>query len=258
MADVEPKQTRDARSRYMNTQHYDLGFDAPPMVTQNRATLLPPGRADLGGTMRNHMIGGPNDCNRSSLFSSEKDRQDWLNNLRSTNQDTYGPHSGDVRDPKNKEIIRQLRAHHFGFGTDPLDYGTHYNATFPQPDGPPQPPPAAKPTGTAVQLGAADYDWAKDLQTTHKSAFKVPEGRPEDALDIFLRDQPPLSFGEDKREMMTTYKGSYKNVGYLDCGNLTDDQLRLLGVTREEIIPRKVPLPFMTQAFRNSLNQPVT
>lgn len=247
---TEPKSTRDNRSRYMNSKHFDMGYHDGPLVSESGAAFL----AHAPDPNRNiAAIGGRNNKNASSLFANPKDRGEWVDDVDSTHRVDFLPPAA-MPPPRNKEIVKAHRSTHFDLGRDPADYTTTTAATF-VPTEAARPTPCKQPP-SSVQLGAADYKWKDNLKTTHRAAYTPPE-RDHDSLTEFVKNTP-LCLGDDKRETMTEYRGAYKDTGFLDCTTLTDEQIHMLGVRREQLLPRKVPLPFLSSmAFKNSLGQPL-
>jgi len=231
------------------------GYDAPPIESESRAAYAAPPRDKfLNRDVRKR--GGPNDMNVSNVFSSGKDRGDWVDDLESTHKVDYIAPGWGLRDPKHDEIIADHRANHFELGTDPTAYDTTNTEAF-QPRVAPLVKPVKAPAA-AVKLGQPDPNWKENLQSTNRAVYTKPLLDEQDSLTDFVKKGPPLKFGDDDRELTTENRSQYKKVGYLDCSKLTDEQLQMLGITREQLIPAKVPLPYLSgHAFKNSLGQPI-
>eukprot|EP00998_Keelungia_sp_KM082_P005707 NODE_2009_length_1159_cov_48.802326_g1992_i0.p1 GENE.NODE_2009_length_1159_cov_48.802326_g1992_i0~~NODE_2009_length_1159_cov_48.802326_g1992_i0.p1 ORF type:complete len:332 (+),score=53.22 NODE_2009_length_1159_cov_48.802326_g1992_i0:96-1091(+) len=255
MADVEPDSTRKLRNRYMNSKHFELGFDSTPAVPESRAAFAAHSREKMLAKPV-ATIGGPNDKNASNVFSSGKERGDWVDDIESTNRVDFRP-KYIAPNPANKEAVAMHRATHFALGTDPPEYKSHAAENYAGVP-PMEPTKPIKAPPSAVQLGSPDYPWKDELATTNRADFAKPQMPEDDSLTAFVKQGPPMSFGTDPAEYRTEYRGQYKKTGFLDCTQLTDEQLLMLGVTREQLIPRKVQLPFLQgETFKNSLGQPI-
>uniref|UniRef100_A0A7S4G4J0 Uncharacterized protein n=1 Tax=Eutreptiella gymnastica TaxID=73025 RepID=A0A7S4G4J0_9EUGL len=248
----ESKGLREARSQYMRDKHFDLGYNEDPLQSESRSRFVPHGQPREKKIFN---IGAPHNKNASSLFVSDPDKTKWSDDLDSGYRADYTT-PGNARDPFNKAIANDHRSNHFDFGSDPPDMESHAKRCYkaPPPGFKRQQP--AKSAASGVEFGSKDFPWSKDVNSTNRADYAKPFVADEDALTSFVKHGPPIKFGDDKREMLTEHRSAYKKNEFLDCSSLTDQQLKLLGVTREQIIPRKVPLPFLSsQVFRNALGQ---
>lgn len=245
----DTKSEREARSQDMRSKHFEFGFGPlPPMQSENRGLYVNHG---LPRDKKVHGIGGPNNKNASSVFASDQDRAHWAADLASTSHTNY-LHPGIAPD-KSKGHYNH-RANHFDFGFDAPEKESVTKGTYKGPPAGYQPVKALKIGAPSVQLGSRDYPWAQEVNSTNRTDFCKPAVFEEDALTDFVA-HTPLQFGEDTREMLTEYRGAYKKNEFMDCNDLTDEQLTMLGVTREQILPQKLPLKFLSEGFRNSLGQ---
>eukprot|EP00667_Euglena_gracilis_P010415 EG_transcript_10599 len=243
---------RQARSNDMRAKHFEFSFGPPPLAqSENRAAFVPHG---FPRDKKIFNIGAPNNKNASNVFMSDPDRDRWAADLESTNRADYLDPGRSLKNPYKKEIAQDHRSNHFEFGDDVPDMESLTKQAYKAPPPGIHRPDPIKGTGPSVQLGTPDYPWAREINSTNRQDFCAPFVAEEDALTEFVQ-RTPLQFGDDRREMLTEYRGAYKKNEYLDCSHLTDAQLTMLGVTREQVLPRKLPLELMSEGFRNSLGQ---
>lgn len=241
---------RDRRARDMRSKHFDFGFGAcPPARTEAQASFQPQGHPRNKSL---HLIGGPSRKNASSIFLSEPDQSRWAADLESTSRADY-IRPDCPSDPFSKDIAQDHRASHFDFGADPWDMDTTANKSYKEPPPGFKRPDPARGLAPGVNLGSEDYPWGKDINSTNRSDFGNPV-REEDSLTSFVQ-RTPIIFGDDQREMLTEQRGAYKKNEYVECKDLTGAQLTMLGVTREQILPQKIPLSLLSSTFHNSLGQ---
>jgi len=248
---TESRELREARCQYMREKHFPMGYSTEPMQTMSRSAYVPHGRQKEKKIFN---IGAPHNKTASNIYVGSDDLDNWKNDAESTNKLDFAP----PRQPKPVKLnhAREHGSNHFTFGDDEPGMESFTKACY---KGPPPGFKRQKPVQSAtssVNFGTKDFPWAKEINSTTRADFCRPFVADEDSVTNFVQSGPPMSFGDDPREMLTEHRAAYKKTQFLDCSKLTDDQLTILGVTREQIAPRKVPLPFMSSAaFHNCLGQ---
>mmetsp|Transcript_35842 Transcript_35842/g.64026 ORF Transcript_35842/g.64026 Transcript_35842/m.64026 type:complete len:333 (-) Transcript_35842:591-1589(-) len=249
---TEDPDVRAARALYMREKHFPMGYNEEPMQTESRAIFVPHGRQKERKIFN---IGAPHNKTASNVYAGKDELDNWKNDVESTNKlDFVHP-----RQPKPPKINHAL-AHgttHFTFGQDKPDTESYTRACYKGPGPDYERAVPVQSAVSSVQFGSKDFPWAKQVNSTTRADYCQPFVADEDSLTNFVQNGPPFTFGDDPREMLTENRGSYKKTQFLDCTGLSNEQLTMLGVTREQVIPRKVPLPFLScEVFKNCLGQP--
>lgn len=248
---TESKDLREARCQYMREKHFPMGYHTDPPQSESRSVFVPHGRQREKKIFN---IGAPHNKTASNVYVGSDDLKNWADDCASTNRaDFVNP---NMKKPNKMNHAREHNSNHFTLGNDVPDKESYTKQCYKGPGPGYKRQMPLKGAESSVQFGTKDFPWAKEANSTSRGDYCKPFVAEEDALTNFVQSGPPMKFGDDSREMLTENRSAFKNNQFMDCSGLSDAQLTMLGVTREQIIPRKVPLPFLQpEVFKNALGQ---
>jgi len=238
----DSREERTARSREMWSTHFDFGSDAVPGARSLTHSSYPRHRLPNERTWRTL-------AQDAATTVTPADRQQWATDLESTHRADYVRPDLPLGTHADRSVKRDHQAHHFLLGTDAPEHESTSRTAFKAPPAPDPTAPvglkAAPPLASTHRSHLVGY---KGLTSTNRADFAAPRDPAKAASARPPDSRNPLSH-DDPREALTEHRAAFKKFEFIDCRSLPDSMLESLGVTRDQLMPRRLPVEALSPGF---------